>query len=315
MARHEGGLPDTTARATRRHLVITWPSFSGPVFACQQGSAPSPPPARTGRTTAAPPGRNHRTSHPNRATSRGRAAPDDHRERRARHVTTPTGNDHHRSPGRGRGQGDAGGLHPPLRPPQLPAVGHRDGRHLGAGRHRLPGRLRHRRQHRHLLRHGQRAVGHRRVRRGHLPHRLPARLLRRPLQPGPRPDHPGQRLRLLRLGRHQRHLRDVHVHLLRPRGLDHGPGPPTRPGRSTLAGLRDIDDHHLPAGDVRDVAAEQAAAVDHSPVAGPDGRPVRLPADQPPRVGRARSSPTRARPGRARPTSAPCSWPPACACR
>ena len=54
---------------------------------------------------------------------------------------------------------------------------------------------------------------------------LPAGLLRRPLQPRPGPDHPRQRLRLLRLGGHERHLRDVHVHLLRARGLDHGPGP------------------------------------------------------------------------------------------
>ena len=88
-----------------------------------------------------------------------------------------------------------------------------------------------------------------------------------------------------------------------------------RAGRATLARLRGVDDHHLPAGDVRDVAAEQAAAVDHAAVAGADGRAVRLPADQPPRVGRAPSSPTRARTGRARPTSARCSWPPACACR
>ena len=61
--------------------------------------------------------------------------------------------------------------------------------------------------------------------------------------------------------------------------------------------------------------AVEAPAVDHAAVAGADGRAVRLPAAQPPRVGRRRSSPTRARTGRARPTSARCSWPPACACR
>ena len=42
---------------------------------------------------------------------------------------------------------------------------------------------------------------------------------------------------------------------------------------------------------------------------------VRLPAGQPPRVGRRRSSPTRARTATARPTSARCCWPPASACR
>ena len=74
----------------------------------------------------------------------------------------------------------------------------------------------------------------------------------------------------------------------------------TRAGRPALARLRGVDDHHLPAGRVRDVAAVQAAAVDHPAVAGADGRAVRLPGGQPPRVGRASSSPTRARPGRAR---------------
>ena len=57
-------------------------------------------------------------------------------------------------------------------------------------------------------------------------------------------------------------------------------------GHAALARLRGVDDHHLPAGDLRDVAAVEAAAVDHPAVAGADGRAVRLPAGQPPRVGR-----------------------------
>ena len=48
----------------------------------------------------------------------------------------------------------------------------------------------------------------------------------------------GSRLRLLRLGGDERHLRDVHLHLLRPRGLDHGPGPATRPRHAAVARLR-----------------------------------------------------------------------------
>ena len=73
-------------------------------------------------------------------------------------------------------------------------------------------------------------------------------------------------------------------------------------GRAALARLRGVDDHHLPAGDVRDVAAVQAAAVDHAAVAGADGRAVRLPAGQPPRVGRdVLRLPGRERAGRARP--------------
>ena len=63
------------------------------------------------------------------------------------------------------------------------------------------------------------------LRRRHHADRFPGGLLRRALQHRPRPGHPRQRLRLLRVGGHQRHLRDVHLHLLRARGLDHGPGP------------------------------------------------------------------------------------------
>ena len=123
---------------------------------------------------------------------------------------------------------EPGGLHPPVRAALLPAVGHRRRRHLRAGRHRLPRRLRHRRQHRHRARHHQRPLGHPDRRGDHLRHRVPAGLLRGPVQHRPRPDHPRLRLRLLRVGADERHLRDVHLHLLRARGLDHGPGPGTR---------------------------------------------------------------------------------------
>ena len=43
---------------------------------------------------------------------------------------------------------------------------------------------------------------------------------------------------------------------------------------------------HLPAGDLRDEGAGQAAGLDHPAVAGADGAAVRLPAVQPPGVGR-----------------------------
>ena len=242
-------------------------------------------------------------------------APDDHRERRARHVTAPTGDDHHRAPAVGAAKETLEDYTLRFAPRSyrrwgtgtvaisaLGGIAYLADFAIGANIGISYGTV-------------NALWGIARVRRGHLPHRLPAGLLRRPLQPRPRPDHPGQRLRLLRLGGHQRHLRDVHVHLLRPRGLDHGPGPRTRPGRAAVARLRGVHDHHLPAGDLRDVAAVQAAAVDHAAVAGADGGPVRLPADQPPRVGRA----VLRLPGRerrtARPASARCSWPPACACR
>ena len=117
-------------------------------------------------------------------------------------------------------------------------------------------------------------------------HRLPGGVLLGALQHRPRPGHPRQRLRLLRLGGHQRHLRDVHLHLLRPRGLDHGPGPETRPRHPAVARVRGIDAHHLPAGDLRHEGAVDAAGVDDAAVADPDGRAVRLSRHQPPRVGR-----------------------------
>ncbi len=41
-------------------------------------------------------------------------------------------------------------------------------------------------------------------------HRLPARVLRGAVQHRPRPDHARKRIRVLRLGRHQRDLRVVH---------------------------------------------------------------------------------------------------------
>ena len=147
------------------------------------------------------------------------------------------------------------------------------------------------------------------------PDRLPGGLLLRPLQHRPRPDHPRQRLRLLRLGGHQRHLRDVHLHLLRARGLDHGPGPETRPRHTAVDRLRGVDAHHLPAGHLRHESAVHTAGLDHAAVADPDGRAVRLPGDQPPGVGRTRSSPTRARTASRASTSARSCWPPASACR
>ena len=187
-----------------------------------------------------------------------------------------------------RGQGrqrDAGGLHPPVRAALLPALGHRRGRDLGARRHRLPGRLRDRRQHRHRARHDQRAVGHPDRRGDHLRHRVPAGLLRGPLQHRPRPDHPRLRLRLLRVGADERHLRDVHLHLLRARGLDHGPGSATGARHPAVARLRGVHPDGDPAGHLRDEGAGQAAGLDHPAVADPVRHPDGVPADQPPGLG------------------------------
>ena len=154
-------------------------------------------------------------------------APDEGPRRRPRH------DDRH--------QGDLGGLHAAVRAAQLPQVVDAGGGHLGAGWHRLPRRLRHRRQHRHRLRHDQRVVGHPHLRRRRHADRIPGGVLLGALQHRPRPGHPRQRVRLLRLGGHQRHLRDVHLHLLRARGLDHGPGPRTRPRHSAVARVCGID--------------------------------------------------------------------------
>ncbi|CAA9328643.1 MAG: Putative transmembrane protein, partial [uncultured Friedmanniella sp.] len=216
----------------------------------------------------------------------------------------PAGRHRHRPAARReRGHpGDPGGLHPPLRPAALPALVHRGRRRLGPGRHRLPRRLRHRREHRHRLRHHQRAVGHRGLRRRDLPDRVPGRLLRRPLQPRPRPDHPGQRVRVLRLGGQQRHLRDLHLHLLRPRGLDHGPGPRGGPRGAAVGGVRGLHGRHLPAGRLRHEGAHQAAAVDDAALAGAHGGAVRLPGRRAPGVGHlVLRLPGRERAGRAEP--------------
>ena len=113
--------------------------------------------------------------------------------------------------------------------------------------------------------------GHCRRRSHHLCHRLPAGLLRRPVQHRPGPDHPRLRLRLLRLRPHQRHLRDVHLHLLRARGLDHGPGSGARTGHPALDRLRRLHPDGDSAGHLRHEGAGQAAGVDHPAVAGAVG--------------------------------------------
>ena len=188
-----------------------------------------------------------------------------------------------------RGQGrqrNLGGLHPPVRAPFLPAVGHRRRGHLRARRHRLPRRLRHRREHRHRARHHQRALGHPDRRDHHLRHRLPAGLLRRPVQHRPRPDHPRVRLRVLRFGADERHLRDVHLHLLCARGLDHGSGPAARARHPAVDRLRGVHPDGDPAGDLRDEGPGQAAGVDHPAVADPVRHPDGVFAGQPPGLGR-----------------------------
>ena len=232
-----------------------------------------------------PSGEHSRRTHrdPDRSFGDPRAPPTRHR-RALRPGLDPDRHADRALRGQGR-QRDPGGLHPPVRAALLPALGHRRGRHLGARRHRLPGRLRDRRQHRHRARHDQCAVGHPDRRGDHLRHRVPAGLLRRPVQHRPRPDHPRLRLRLLRLGADERHLRDVHLHLLRPRGLDHGAGPATRARHPAVARLRGVHPDGDPAGHLRDEGAGQAAGLDHPAVAGAVRHPDGLPADQPPGLG------------------------------
>ena len=66
------------------------------------------------------------------------------------------------------------------------------------------------------------------------------------------------------------------------------------PGHSAAGRLRGLDADHLPAGHLRHESAFHTAGLDHSAVADPDGRAVRLPGDQPPRLGQRSSSPIRA---------------------
>ena len=115
---------------------------------------------------------------------------------------------------------------------------------------------------------------------------FPVGLLLGALQHRPRPGHPRQRLRLLRLGGHQRHLRDVHLHLLRARGLDHGPGPQTRARHTAVARLCGVHVDHLPVGHLRDESPFHTSGLDDAAVAGADGRAVRLSRREPSRVGR-----------------------------
>ena len=68
-------------------------------------------------------------------------------------------------------------------------------------------------------------------------------------------------------------------------------------GIPLLARLCGLDVDHLPAGHLRHESAFHTAGLDDSAVADPDGGAVRLPGDQPPRLGRRSSSPTRASTG------------------
>ncbi len=165
-------------------------------------------------------------------------------------------------------------------------MGNRCCRDVRARRNRVSRGLRHRCQHRNLVRNRQRALGHPGVRGRDLPDRAPARLLCRPLQHRPRFDHSGKRIRLLRVGGHQRHLCDVHVHLLRARRFDHGAGTRTGTEYSVAHRVRGIDDHGDPAGYLRHESPCQTSGLDHPAVAGADGAAVRLPGDQQSRFGR-----------------------------
>ncbi|MGX1255395.1 hypothetical protein RKD48_007906 [Streptomyces ambofaciens] len=183
-------------------------------------------------------------------------------------------------------QGDARGLHPALRAAQLPPLVPHGRGHDGARGHRLHGRLLHRRRHRSRPRHRERARGDLRRRSRHLRHRLPAGVLRSPVQHRPGPDHPRLRLRLLRLGTHQRHLRQLHLHLLRPRRLDHGAGAEAGPRSSAVAGVPGLHADGDPTGDLRHEGTQQAPGVDDAGLAGADGRPAGLPRHHRPRHGR-----------------------------
>jgi hypothetical protein len=78
---------------------------------------------------------------------------------------------------------------------------------------------------------------------------------------------------------------DVHVHLLRARGLDHGPGPQSRAAYPVVVGLRRRHPDHLSAGDLWHESAFHTSSLDNVALADPDGRTIHLSGGQPSRFG------------------------------
>ena len=112
--------------------------------------------------------------------------------------------------------------------PALPPLELLRRRQHRARRDRLPRGLRDRRFARGHVRLHQRAVRDPARGVGDLPHVVPDRLLLGEVLDRHGPDHPRRRLRLLRWVGDVADLRELHLHLLRARGLDHGPGPAPR---------------------------------------------------------------------------------------
>ena len=169
---------------------------------------------------------------------------------------------------RGRG-GQPRGLRLPICAAHLPALERGLRRRDRPRVHRVPRRFLDRREHRHRPRHRQRRARHP-VRVGHHRHRGRARrLLRRPLQPRPRPHRPWLGIRLLRLDDHDRGLRGLHLYLLRPGGRHHGAGAAGGDGDAAVARLSHLDRGRDPDRHLRHACAGAPAFLDHAPVARP----------------------------------------------
>ena len=100
-----------------------------------------------------------------------------------------------------------------------------------------------------------------------LPRRRSHRLLRRALQPRPGSHRPRLRIRLLRLVHHDGDLRDLHLHLLRARGRDHGAGPVRRVGHPAVGGLPHLHGGGDSDRDLRHARAGATAVLDHAALA------------------------------------------------
>ncbi len=174
------------------------------------------------------------------------------------------------------------GLLAALRGRLVPHVVTVRGRHHRAGRHRLPRRLRHRRQHRDAARVLLRRGGHRDRGCGDLPDRHPDRRRLRPLRRGHGPAHPRRRVRLFRLHAHLADLRQFHGDLLLARRLDHGAGVPAGLRAAAGSGLSADHADRAAVRAVRHAGTGQAADVDPAGVAGRARTAVRGRAGHPP---------------------------------
>ena len=138
----------------------------------------------------------------------------------------------------------------------------------GLGRRVLSGAGGHRRRHRAELRLFQCALGHPGHGPGHLPHGSAHRRLCGTLRAGHGSAHARRWLRLPGLYRHLAHLRQLHLHLLRPGGGHHGAGAAAGAGLAAGVVLRAVLAGHHPHGAARHHLHLPSADLDPAAVGG-----------------------------------------------